>query len=104
MSVIYVVGGCIVHFVFIRYIGLFVYIYIYIWMDRVGLVLFDGKLFAAAVAVEWYCTNPTSHRHKKISSKRPNGCEEQRGRSCRIDSVAEMAFFFRLFKKKSKIK
>lgn len=25
---------------------------------------------------------------------------KERGRSCRIDSVAEMAFFFRLFKKK----
>lgn len=45
---------CIVYFVFItlhRIICTYISLHI-IQMDRVGSVLFDGKLFAAAVAVE----------------------------------------------------
>lgn len=68
-------------------------------MDRVGLVLFDGKLFAAAVAVEWYCANPTSHRHKK---KYPaNG---QMVAKCKESDHVESILWrkWRLFKKSKK--
>lgn len=67
-------------------------------MDRVGLVLFDGKLFAAAVAVEWYCANPTSHRHKIYPA---NG--QMVVKSKEADHVESILWrkwhFFRLFKK-----